>query len=416
VMARTSSEKVRDDDVETAAIKLKVDSILTGSVRRSPSTIRINAQLADGKDGLERWSDAYDRPAGDALSVQSEIAEKVAAALRVELGGGAAQAMAVSGDSDDPRAQELYLKGKAAWQGNPTRDRLKQAAALFDQAIAADPDFAAAYAQKAVATLVYTQTFAASSAEHQRDVGAAEAAGRKALELAPRLMAGEAALAMAQAARFDFDGALAGFRTAFGDSSNGSDLVAEYARFLASVGLERDAADWAQRGIDFDPLNPRAHQSLVWALFCDRKYGAAIEAAQALLRWSPGRSSTLSRLGDCLLLTGRLDQAATVYAQAAPPYPSRILGEAIIAAKKGDKAGSDAGLARIRETFGDMADYRTAQLLAQRDETAAALAALGRAVAVKDPGVIALPTDPFVDPLRNEARFRQLVAGLRFPA
>ena len=416
VMARTSSEKVRDEDAQSAAEVLGVDTILTGSVRRSPSTVRINAQLVDGGNGLERWSEAYDRPAGDALSVQTEIAAKVAEALRVQLGGAAATVAAISGKSSNPQAQDLYLKGKTAWQGNPTRVRLRQAISLFDEAIRIDPQFADAYAEKGVAMLVYTQTFAANSGEHGRDIEAAEAAGRVALGIAPGLSAAYAALAIAKSARFDFAGALKDFRTAFGDSSNGADLVAEYARFLASVGLEREAADWAKRGIDADPLNPRAHQSRVWALFCDRKYGEAMAAAQALLRWSPGRSSTLSRLGDCLLLTDRLDQAAAAYAQAAPAYPSRVVGEAIIAAKQGDKAASDAGLTQLRAASGDMADYRTAQILAQRGETEAALAALGRAIAVHDPGAIALPTDPFVDPLRGEARFRQLTAALNFPA
>jgi serine/threonine-protein kinase len=85
VMARTSSEKVRDDDIQTAATKLDVDHILTGSVRKSPSTIRISTQLVDGKTGLEQWSEAYDRPAGDVLDVQTDIAAKVASALSLRL-------------------------------------------------------------------------------------------------------------------------------------------------------------------------------------------------------------------------------------------------------------------------------------------------------------------------------------------
>ena len=415
VMARTSSEKVRDDDAQTAARKLGVGAILTGSVRRSPSTIRINAQLVDGAGGLERWSEAYDRPAGDALSVQTEIAEKVAAALRVELGGATAPTV-VRGTSSNPQAQDLYLKGKAAWQGNPTRDRLQQAIGLFDEAVRIDPDFADAHAQKGIALLVYTQTFAARSGEHLRDVAAAEAEGRKALGLAPGLPSAFVALAIARSARFDFKGALDDFATAFGDNRNGSDLVAEYARFLASIGQEKAAFDWADQGIAADPLNPRAHQSRVWALYCARQYGEAMAAARELLRWSPRRSSTLSRLGDCLLLTGKPDEAAAAYRQADPNYPARIIGESIIAARGGDRAASDIALARLEERFGDMSDYRRAQVLAQRGEHDAALAALARAAQVKDPGVIALPTDPFLDPLRGEARFRQLSAALRFPA
>ena len=414
VMARTSSEKVRNDDVQTAAKTLGVGTILTGSVRRSPAEIRINAQLVDGDSGLERWSEVYDRPAGDALSVQTEIAQKVAAALRVELGGGAAKA-AVSGSSHNPQAQDLYLKGKTAWQGNPTAERLRQAIGLFDQAIQIDPNFADAYAQKAVAMLVYTQTFAANSSDHARDVTAAEAAGRKALAIAPGLPSAYVALAIARSARFDFQGALADFARAFNDPANGSDAVAEYARFLAAIGRERDADRWADRGIEADPLNPRAHQSKIYALFCDHRYGRAIDASRALLRWSPGRSSTLCRLGDCLMLTGKLDEAAAVYGKANVDYPARIVGEAILAARRGDRTGSDGAIARLRTLFGDNTDYRIAAILAQRGDKDEGVAALVRASKVEDPGVIALPTDPFIDPLRSDPRFKQLVKALNFP-
>lgn len=72
VVARTSSEAVRDEDTKTAARKLDVRNILTGSVRRSPSLIRISAQLIDGGDGTELWSQDYDRPSGDALQIQAQ--------------------------------------------------------------------------------------------------------------------------------------------------------------------------------------------------------------------------------------------------------------------------------------------------------------------------------------------------------
>jgi TolB-like protein len=65
---------VRNEDAETAAEKLGVTNILTGSVRQSPSVIRVNAQLIDGKNGLERWSQIYDRTPGDAPRARGEPA------------------------------------------------------------------------------------------------------------------------------------------------------------------------------------------------------------------------------------------------------------------------------------------------------------------------------------------------------
>ena len=78
VAGRMSSEAVRNDDVHTAARKLRVANVLTGTVRQSPSTIRISAELVDGRTGLDRWSQDYDRPPGDAIKIQTDIAENVA--------------------------------------------------------------------------------------------------------------------------------------------------------------------------------------------------------------------------------------------------------------------------------------------------------------------------------------------------
>ena len=79
VVARTSSEMLRNVDAITAAKRLSVSKVITGSVRRSPSTVRVSAQLIDGKSGLQRWSQSFDRPFGDVLQIQSDIATKLRA-------------------------------------------------------------------------------------------------------------------------------------------------------------------------------------------------------------------------------------------------------------------------------------------------------------------------------------------------
>jgi serine/threonine-protein kinase len=86
VIGKASSDSVKDLDTEAAAAKLGVANILTGSVRRSPETIRIGAQLVSGKDGVEKWAQAYDRAPGDSIKIQTDIAAQVADALSIALG------------------------------------------------------------------------------------------------------------------------------------------------------------------------------------------------------------------------------------------------------------------------------------------------------------------------------------------
>ena len=112
VIGRTSSDAVRELDAKKAADKLGVAHILTGSVRRSPETIRIGAQLVGGDDGVERWAQSYDRAPGDTIKIQTDIAASVAEALSVALGMAARAALTLGGTSDSA-AQDLFLKAEA---------------------------------------------------------------------------------------------------------------------------------------------------------------------------------------------------------------------------------------------------------------------------------------------------------------
>ena len=124
MVGRTSSEAVRNEDAESAAKKLGVANILTGSVRQSASTIRVNAELIDGRSGIDRWSQGYDRSPGDAIKIQTDIAENVASALSAALGRAARAAIAVGGTTN-AAAQDLYLKAKAQIKADDSEASLR---------------------------------------------------------------------------------------------------------------------------------------------------------------------------------------------------------------------------------------------------------------------------------------------------
>jgi serine/threonine-protein kinase len=264
--------------------------------------------------------------------------------------------------------------------------------------------------------LVFAQTFASGKSDYDQSLTEADAEAKAALKIAPDLQSGNVALAMSRASRLDFKGALSEYRKAFPDDSPVTDNIAEYSRFLSQVGLTSDGFELADRGISADPLNPRAHQSKVWAFYCAHRYPEAVKTARELLQWAPNRPTTLSRLGDSLLLMGKLDEAQAAYAKCDLEYPARLVGEAMLAARAGNRAASDAALAKLRQLYGETAGYRIAGVHAQRGEKDLAIAALSRAILVRDSGVTTLPTDPFIDPLRGDARFKQLTSKLDFPS
>jgi len=413
VVGRTSSEAVKDADAETAARKLGVANILTGSVRRSPATIRVNAQLVKGSDGLERWSQEYDRDPGDELVIQTDIAENVAQALSVALG--AAKAAIEVGGTSVPAAQDLYLKGRDALRDADDEAAYRQAIGMFDSAIALDPKFASAYAWKSLALNFMTGSIAGAPTF---EAGYAEAAAtaKKAIALAPTLPAGHVALAGAYQFQLNLPAALAEHRTA--QALTGLDVgdQLQMVIFLARMGATDAALDLSRQAQKRDPLNPVAFAREGYVLANSRRYAQAIPPLQKAIQLAPKVSRSHALLGLALMQLGKLDAALAEYARAAPDDVYRLTGEAITYDRQANRAASDRTIARVQQVFGDTASYQYAEIYAQRGDKDRALAALDQAWAIRDPGLTNLKIDVFLDPLRGEPRFAALEKHLNFPA
>jgi eukaryotic-like serine/threonine-protein kinase len=143
VIARTSAFAIgrMGLDIREAGARLDVGTILEGSVRRAGSRVRVTAQLVSTADGSHVWSERYDRELTDVLQLEDEIAQAIAARLRVELAGGPRTPPPSVGNPD---AYTAYLEGRHHFaRGTP--DALRQALACYERATALDPGFALAY-------------------------------------------------------------------------------------------------------------------------------------------------------------------------------------------------------------------------------------------------------------------------------
>ncbi|MBT3372294.1 MAG: hypothetical protein HOA08_03700 [Rhodospirillaceae bacterium] len=179
VIARNSTftYKGKSTKVQDIADDLGVRYVLEGSVRRAGDTIRINAQLTDGRTGDHLWAEIFDRQQNDIFSLQDEVIEKIVAALRVKLTADERRRLAEA-PTDNPEAYELYLRARSIhlkYESRPDNNRknpgLKEAIALYEEAINLDPTFAAAYAGIAnVALYVWRSTlvWVMDSAEAQK--------------------------------------------------------------------------------------------------------------------------------------------------------------------------------------------------------------------------------------------------------
>ncbi len=187
VAGRTSSFafKGKNQDLRQIAEALGVSNILEGSVRKSGNTVRITAQLVRADNGFHLWSETYDRELDNVFAIQDEIARNILQQLKATLLEG--EESAVAATRTNTEAYDLYLLAKQRMYER-TGPTIQAAADLLDRAIAIDPQYAPAYAQRGIAALLLSE---GSGAYGDIPVQQAQTQGKlyldKALQLDPNL-------------------------------------------------------------------------------------------------------------------------------------------------------------------------------------------------------------------------------------
>lgn len=413
VVARTSSEIVRDADAKTAAHKLGVANILTGSVRRSQSTIRVNAQLVDGKDGNETWSQSFDRPSGDVLQIQTGIAESVAQALSIRLAGADRHVLSLGG-TRNPAAQDLFFQARPERLVD-TEAGLQQAIALLEAAIELDPNFAEAHATKAIRLSVWAATYVLNAAEAQRRQAEALASANRAVAIAPQLARGYSARALIYSQQLNMGAALAELVKADALPGSDAETLRNYARVLGLSRRPAEALRMGTKATRLDPLNPASFETQAVTLYHACRYAEAAVTARRSLQLSPDSQRVRSFLANALLALNKTAEAETEYRKMEPTDYRRLLGQAMLAIRAGDRASAMTILRAMKQRYGDSAHYQYAEIYAQLGSNEQAIAELESALAKRDPGMARIRVDPFLDPIRRDPRFAAIESKLNFP-
>src|SRR5213595_1993455 len=180
VISRTSTQRFKSapSDLREIAKQLGVAHILEGSVQKASDQVRVNVQLINAMTDAHLWADTYDRKLTDIFAVESEIAKTITDTLQARLTGSEQHALAAR-PTENTEAHQLYLKGRFFWNKRTGND-LKKSIDYFNQAIAADPKYALAYAGVAEAYAVLP-TYAGGTP--QECYPKAEAAAKRALAL-----------------------------------------------------------------------------------------------------------------------------------------------------------------------------------------------------------------------------------------
>ena len=409
VAARSSSELVRADPAPTAAAKLGVANIVTGSVQRGAETIRVTAELIDGTSGLSRWSQSYGRAIGDALAIEAEIAESVAEALSIALGR-AEKALLSLGGTISPVAHDAYLRGQALIAHQKGDEALKE----YDAAIAADPNYALARAER-VHAIANIAGATLGGAALRAKLMEADAEARRAVALAPRLVAPLSVLGYVLEVRLDLRGAADAYAAAYKTGPGDAAVLRAYAQFLAMIGRGAEAVPMARRATTLDPLRPSNFGFLGRVLLYAGRTNEAIATLRQGVARLPDDAFARVNLGTALITRGDFAGAMKAVATLAAVDYNRLLIEGAATARLGDRGASDRALAALVRLHGDSSQYQIAEVRAQRGEPDLAFAAIARAWELADPGLEVLKTDPLLAPLRVDRRFATWLAKIGFP-
>jgi TolB-like protein/Flp pilus assembly protein TadD len=419
VIARTSSFsfKGQNVDVPTIARKLNVGAILEGSVRRSGNTVRITVQLINAVSGFHIWSQTYDRESTDILKVQSDVATSVAQQLEAQLVGNEIAKMELGG-TQNAEAYDAYLRGMQLYYTPDTRERDYEAAvAAFDQAIALDPNYAAAYSRRAGALLrLYnhgTDPSVRASLHAQ-----ARAAAERAVVLAPEL--GEAHLALAfthEIGARDFAEAAREFNRALALSPGSAWVQGNFALFASQMGHFQPAVTAARRAVSLDPRNPWAHVYLAGVFIHAHRYREGLSALQDARMFDPESHEINGDIINSLLASGEIERARQACESASTPLndDDRYFYLALAYHALGRQADAERELQQYKVLDGDGGSYGYAAVYAQWGDKTSALKWLEKAEQLNDPAISYLLVDWPLDPIRNEPQFKALAARMNFP-
>jgi len=288
VIARNSSwaYKGKSVKVQQVAKDLGVRYVLEGSVRREGDTVRINAQLIDALGGQHLWAERYDGSIRDVFALQDKVVGQIVAALAVRLTHEEKTSIKLA-ETENPQAYDAVLQGWAHYRLGP-EDETNKAIALFEQAIALDPDYGRAHAAVAAASWRIVQSTWESTTEggYQRAFDRMQAALVKAMRQPNALAHAVSAEVLSKQGRYEE--AFTEIGRAMALAPNDPDNHLRKARILNATGRAAEAEESVRWAMRLDPLSSPDHlRALAISLFHQQRYEEAVGTLERLLALQP---------------------------------------------------------------------------------------------------------------------------------
>jgi serine/threonine protein kinase/Tfp pilus assembly protein PilF len=308
VMARSTVFRFKGDQEDPRQIgeKLKVGAVLVGRITQRADEVSVQADLVNTSDGSEMWGKRYTRKMADITQVQSDITHDLSGRLRGNAVIPEKQHMGSAGTAN-AEAYRLYLEGRQLWYGR-TNDGLKKSIDLFQQAIAADPNYALAYTGLAETYIVAPGYGIGINSKQARTV--ADEATRKALELDPSLAEAHTARAVVLCQMWKWNEAEVEYRRSIELSPNNANTHYFYAmEFLnARKRMDESLAEF-RTALSLDPLSAIVNTNYALSLGIAHRYDESLQQFQKTLQSDPQFRPAHYKFSQILSAVGRYPEA-----------------------------------------------------------------------------------------------------------
>ena len=303
VIARTTMVRYANANKSIAEVaeELHVETVMEGSVRYADNRVLVTAQLIDPKTNLHLWSDSYNREFADIFAIQADIAMNIANALEAEFSV-EEQARLEKIPTSSTEAWELYLKATTG----PTKGSDRRQ--LLDTAINLDPEFALAYAQRALSRISQLGIASGTAAELEALPIRAREDIERALDLDPELPIGYLARSRLEWTTWQFAESASTLKHALELAPNDSVLMMEYAHRIVST-EPAEALRLGERALLLSPPEASQRQRLGVIYVRAAEYAAAVRSVRNAITLRPNSSSYYNTLAIAELMVGDHDAA-----------------------------------------------------------------------------------------------------------
>ena len=409
--------KGKDTDVAKIASELGVDAVMTGRLVKRGDNLNIAVELVDTKNNKSLWGEQYERKMSDLLATQREIASTIVEKLQIKLAGNDTKGI-TKRYTDNNEAYQLYLKGRYYF-GKRTREGIERSIDNYQQAIALDPKFALAYARIAEA---YNQVPSYPYGSPSEVIPKAKAAAQQALQIDPTLAEAHTALANSLAV-YDWNqvDAEREFKRGIELDPNSSAAHFRYGQiYLAPRGQLDEAIVEIKRGLDAEPMDINMGSTLSWAYQVAGQNSKALEQAKKVYDLEPSHPLGRWNLGFVYVSQGMYAEAIDLSEKNLQDDPTnqRVLWNLGFAyAKAGRRDKAEEVINRFKELGKTqyVSSCRMASIYGALGDKDKAFAELEKALEARDWDLFRLKIDPLFAPLRNDARFKEMLRRLNLP-